>query len=397
MAQNGGPKLSLNERDQRYGVVRENLRERGVDCAIVSGSNLFYLTNGVPGERFGLLPADETPITVFIHGRHLADISPQVVIDGQDWVKDDVRSADDAAPIIAKIKELGLDKGTIGVINGGRGGFGATAGLTYAFYTQLQAGLPDARLVEVGDIFANVRTVKTDAEIAMIDQANRVFDAAVRRIQEVAKPGMLGKEVVQEAIKAMWDAGGDMESTLAFQVGAVPGQNPVKGAFSLEHRIQEGDLGTTTAHAHYGGYGGHSDHMFSFGPPKPLHQQMYEAVCFVRDEVLKTVKPGVTHRDLVDTYTRAVQQTDFRTSPHSQIHQYGIDVPEFPGPSFSVRDEAGGGRGNFTLKSGMIYSISPTLVSKDGEDTMLGGTSLVVTDTGYRELGDRKVELLVCG
>jgi hypothetical protein len=43
----------------------------------------------------------------------------------------------------------------------------------------------------------------------------------------------------------------------------------------------------------------------------------------------------------------------------------------------------------------MIYSISPTLLAPAGDDTLLGGTSLVVTDTGYRELGDRKVEMLI--
>jgi hypothetical protein len=73
------------------------------------------------------------------------------------------------------------------------------------------------------------------------------------------------------------------------------------------------------------------------------------------------------------------------------MHQYGIDVPEFPGPAF----KAPGGPRNFTLAPGMIYSISPTLVAPDSDDTLLGGTSLVVTETGYRELGDRKVELLV--
>ncbi len=54
-----------------------------------------------------------------------------------------------------------------------------------------------------------------------------------------------------------------------------------------------------------------------------------------------------------------------------------------------------GSAGNFTIASGMIYSISPTLLGKGGEGTLLGGTSLVVTENGHRELGDRKVELLV--
>ena len=57
MAQNNqGPKLSLKERDRRYAAIREKLKEQGVDCVIVKDSNLFYLTNGLVGERYGLLP-----------------------------------------------------------------------------------------------------------------------------------------------------------------------------------------------------------------------------------------------------------------------------------------------------------------------------------------------------
>jgi hypothetical protein len=34
-------------------------------------------------------------------------------------------------------------------------------------------------------------------------------------------------------------------------------------------------------------------------------------------------------------------------------------------------------------------------VNRDGPDSLLGGTSLVVTKDGYRDHGDRKVELLI--
>ena len=60
----------------------------------------------------------------------------------------------------------------------------------------------------------------------------------------------------------------------------------------------------------------------------------------VREEVLKQVKPGSTHRDLQAAYEKAVGETGFRISPHSQMHQYGIDVPEFPGPGKRVAPPA---------------------------------------------------------
>ena len=374
------PTISLRERDSRYAAVRERLRERSVDCAVVSKTNLFYLTNGIPGERNGVLPTGDLPIMVAINSRHLADIPASVVAESQDWVKD-VRAGNDASPIIDRIKELRLERGTIGIVESDTG---------QPFYTQLRAALPGASVVDVGDIFLNLRTIKSDEEIAMIEQANRVFDAGIDGVFEAARPGMLGVNVVQEGIRAMWGAGGDLDSTMGFNFGSVPKQNPVLVHLSMSRRIQPGDIGTLTAHAEYKHYAGHSDQEISFGEPKPVHRQMFDAVLHVRDEVLKTVRAGATHSDLQQAYQEACRQTGFRSSPHSQMHQYGIDVPEFPGPAF----KADGPR-NFVLTPGMIYSISPTLVAPDSDDTLLGGTSLVVTENGYRELGDRKVELLV--
>jgi Xaa-Pro aminopeptidase len=217
---------------------------------------------------------------------------------------------------------------------------------------------------------------------------------------------MLGRRVLEEGIRAMWETGGDTHSSFNFHFGAVPKQNPVLMQLCLNQTIQKGDIGTLTAHAEYRHYAGHSDHQISFGEPTSLHKELFSAVLSVRDIVLKTVKEGVTHLDLIQAYQQACQQTGFRSSPHSQTHQYGIDVPEFPGSEFRVADTSkdqlsgrlglGFRGGNFELREGMVYSISPTLLAKDRDDTMLAGTTLVVTKSGYRELGDRKLELTVC-
>src|SRR4029077_13971477 len=127
-------------------------------------------------------------------------------------------------------------------------------------------------------------------EIAMIERANLLFDLAVERIHRVARPGMRGAEVIQEGIKAMWESGGALDSTLGFNFGPVPKQNPILGAICLDRQIQAGDIGTLTAHAEYSHYAGHSDQEISFGDPKPAHKHMFDAVLHVRDEVLKHVK-----------------------------------------------------------------------------------------------------------
>src|SRR5213596_2622297 len=146
-----GPSISLQERDRRYAAVRERLRERGVDAAVLSGTNLFYLPNGLPGERSGVLPTRDEPIMVAINSRHLADIPASVVEESQDWVKD-VRPGNDASPAIDRIKELRLEQGVIGIIE---------SEIRNAFYAQLRSALPGASFVRVDDIFLDLRTIKS--------------------------------------------------------------------------------------------------------------------------------------------------------------------------------------------------------------------------------------------
>jgi Xaa-Pro aminopeptidase len=384
------PPFSLRERDLRYRVLRERLAERGVDAAIVSESNLLYLSNGLPGEMFGLLPTrNDTVFTGVLMWRYLADIPTSIILEAQDWVTD-IRSGRDASPLIERLKELKLESGTVGF----------AGPVSHKIHEQISSALPSIKLTDVSDVFDNVRTIKSEEELAVLDHANRIFDAAVERVRVVCRPGMLGRHVIQEGRKAMWEAGGDLESTFSFNFGKLAAQNPLLAELCLDRRIEAGDIGAMTAHCHFRHYGGHTDQVVVFGEPSAHHAAMFDAVKHVRREVLKHLRAGVTQRELFDAYEKACGETGFDTSPHAQMHQYGIDIPEFPGPQFRLKDSKGGkglgGGGNFTLTSGMVYSISPTLVDGKTGEALLGGGSLAVTDNGYRDLGMvRPVEMVV--
>src|SRR5688500_5253210 len=56
-----GPSISLRERDRRHAAIKAAFRERGVDAAILTGTNLFYVTNGLPGEQIGVFPTADEP------------------------------------------------------------------------------------------------------------------------------------------------------------------------------------------------------------------------------------------------------------------------------------------------------------------------------------------------
>src|SRR5438552_2671305 len=101
-------RLSIPERDRRHAAVRGQLRELGADCAIMDATNLQYLTNGIPGERHGVLPAaDDQPFTVALHDRNFVDLTPEARTEISAWVED-LRPGNEARPLIERIRELHL-------------------------------------------------------------------------------------------------------------------------------------------------------------------------------------------------------------------------------------------------------------------------------------------------
>jgi Xaa-Pro dipeptidase len=373
------------ERDRRYRLLRERLRERGVDCAVVCASNCFYLTNGILGERLALLPTANEPPTVTLHWRNLVDIPPDALHEIQRWVED-LRQGNDASAIVARIRELKLENGVIGL---GLANVLGQGGLSHTFYAELQSAFPSARFVDVSDIFLNTRAIKSDEEVALIEQANRLFDIAIAKVCERVRPGMLGAAFLHEGIRAMWEAGGDLSSTLVASCGPVAIRQHIVQELSLERPIARGDVAILTSLARYGGYAGHSDREIYFGQPSELQREMTEAVRFLSDSVLKQIRPRAKHSDLGAAYRDAIAETGFRPTGATDLHPYGIDVPERP----SYEGAPWNDRSDYQLQTGMVYSISPAVMAPN-DDVMIGGTSVVVTDEGYRTLGDRRIELL---
>jgi Xaa-Pro aminopeptidase len=380
-------RLSVQERDRRYEAIRDQLRDRGADCAIVGATNLLYLTNGIAGERHGLLPTEDLPPTVALHDRNFVDLTDDARAEITSWVED-LRPGNDARPLIERIRELRLERGTIGITDMGIG-FG---GFSHGIYAELQAAFPEVKFIDVTDAFTNVRALKSNEEIAMLEQADDVFQAGIDAVCEMVRPGMLGARAVHEAIRGMWDAGGDLDAMIGFSCWPLPQRNHVLQHLTMSRRIEPGDAGIITGFAKAANYTGHGDQTVFFGQLSPLHEEMFRALEAVRTAILQEVRHGAENAQLTDAYKKACLETGFRVSTQSQIHQYGIEHHEHPGAAFRL---GSGGRDDFMLHAGMVYSICPAITAPDGEDIAIGGASVVVTMTGYRDLGAQRLQPLV--
>jgi Xaa-Pro aminopeptidase len=71
-----------------------------------------------------------------------------------------------------------------------------------------------ARVVDASEILRDVRNIKSEAEIACLEEATRIADAGIRALEATIQPGMTELEVYGELIAAMARAGGEIPAIL---------------------------------------------------------------------------------------------------------------------------------------------------------------------------------------
>jgi Xaa-Pro dipeptidase len=161
------PRLSGSERDRRWALVRGRMQKRGLDAIVLWGwatmwdfytANARYLCPVGGNAEFNVLvfPASGEPtcfvqMPTFVEGWRSA----------QDWVGDiRARGATWADTVAKRITELGLGNGNIGM-DGLAGPLDPDGWLPHSVYVRLKELLPQARLVEIGDMLEQVRAIKS--------------------------------------------------------------------------------------------------------------------------------------------------------------------------------------------------------------------------------------------
>src|SRR5208282_1967008 len=112
------------------------------------------------------------------------------------WIKDvrEYKVMYGHTDVIAQtIRDLGLDGGVIGAELGRE----QYLEISYNDITHLMKVLPKTKFVDAAQIFLDLRSVKSLAEVEMCRQASLIGARALEDFFTVAKPGMTGHEVAR--------------------------------------------------------------------------------------------------------------------------------------------------------------------------------------------------------
>jgi Xaa-Pro dipeptidase len=389
------PQLSIDERDRRYKKVRAEMEKRGIDVLLLPANtgrweqmqgDSRYLTSigGFGTEVFTVFPR-EGEVTAYIFNRAAWWKR------AQNWVQD-VRDGRNrwSENTIERIKELRLERGTIGIC-GLAGLVRAPEGIVpYASVKAIQEAFPEAQIVNVTEMMQEIRAIKSSEEVSFLEHSAAIIEKANEALVQTARPGVSEKELYGTMLHAMLSNGGELPTL--FFLSAGPGLTS-SSFVPTDYRIQKGDRIINEIEAKYGGYAAQAVSPAVVGKPDEEYQTMIDLsrACF--ETVLAGMRPGITFATLFDLYTRTVEAAaagKYAWS-HPMMHARGLgdDGPALMGDKDLAR------LGKIELQPGMTFILKPQVRAAQGKDRASIGDTVTVTETGARRLGKRELKLIV--
>jgi Xaa-Pro dipeptidase len=388
------PKFSDQEYARRYRLVRQAMAGRGLDCLVVYGqvgihgswqANIHYLSNYADTHYYGYLifPLKEEPtllIAIYPHVKHAAMIASVKDVRWGGW-----RIAE---TIVARIKELSGERWNIGIV-------GPSSWWDFSIpvehWNTLRQGLPQARFDFVTRMLDDIRMIKSEEEIRVLERAAEYTDMALEGLVRAIRPGAKDYELVAALRHAYLSKGGFFSFEL---LGSTPMDAPVMPypwKYPLNREVRKGDLVVTEISAAYNFYAGQVIRPIAVGVrPTKVYERLFQVALETHDRVASALRPGNTEKDIVEALA-PIRDAGFEV--HAPvIHGWAQGIGE---PFAGLPEKAGWPVTPVTFKPGMAVMIEPNPVDPDQNRGIFFGNLHVVTETGSRNLQKFPKEFIV--
>jgi Xaa-Pro dipeptidase len=388
------PRLSLSERDRRWTLVREKMAERGLDCIVLWGwptmwdfytANARYLCPVGGNAEFNVLLF---PLT----GEPTCFIYMPTFIDGwrsaQDWVGDiRARKGPWADTVAARIGELGLAKGRIGM-DGLAGPLEPDGWLPHSVYIRLKELLPQASLIDMGDMLERLRAIKSPEEIAILELAAQLGDLMLEACRETARPGIKECEVYARMVEVMLANGGEEPTLFLWACDRHPYQHPFR--VPTTRKLERGDLIICEIHPKIGGYFTHVERTFCLGEPDPKQRAIYDGCVAAYQCGLDLFAPGARISSAMEAVREAIEARGLGMC-ETGIHGHGLASLEYPRYRHHAikADQAALKSIGDAFQPGMVFAFNIDLFDpkwRNGDTGCVFAETIHITESGARRL-----------
>ena len=388
------PRLSLQERDRRWTLVRNTMREKGLDCLLLFGwpsAYDFYTANARYVCPIG--GNSTTHVLVFpLEGEPTSFVGMPTFVGywriAQNWVADvRARSGSWADTVAGQIRKLGLEKANIGM-DGLGGPLIPDGWVPNNLFTRLRELLPHANVVNIDDMLEKIRTIKSAEEMQILDRAARLGDLMLEACRDTARPGVKECEVYARMRHALLANGGEDPTLLLWASDPHPFPHPFN--LPTERRLEKGDLIICEMHPKYGGYCTHVERTYSLGKPDPKYLEIYEGCLAAYRSGLELFGPGRSISKALEAVRKTIEQRGLGIC-EAGIHGHGLGSLEYPRyRHHAIRaDQAAIKAMGDEFHPGMVFAFNIDLFDPkwlNGETGCVFAETIAITETGARRM-----------
>jgi Xaa-Pro aminopeptidase len=356
----------------RLARLRDRLPDAGCDALLLTNLvNIRYLTGFTGSAALLAVLADD--VVLVTDGRYTFQAAEQL----------------DAAGVDARI-EVGALSGqreaiTLACKGAARVGLEAT-NVTWARQRAFAKDwLPDAEVVATEGLVEELRRIKDAGEVARIEAAAAVADAALARVRHRLAEGVTEAQFALELdfeIRRLGASGNSFESIVASGPnGAKPHARP------SDRRIEPGELIVLDFGAMVDGYCSDMTRTLCVGAPaSPMLERMVEVVTESQAEGVAAVRAGVEAAAVDKVCRDIIAEAGWADAfMHSTGHGVGLDIHEAPAVSSTSID---------TLAVGQIVTVEPGVYLPEHGGVRIEDT-VVVTADGCRRLTNAPKDLVL--
>ena len=228
---------------------------------------------------------------------------------------------------------------------------------SYAQVLELMRVLPEAELDDGDALMQAVRLVKSDAEIALMQEASAIAEAVTESAIAAVRPGVREYDVVADAMHTLYRLGGEMAHLATPFVASGEHMSP-PNRFASDKLIREGDLVFIDIGAMYNGYYSDIGRTVICGRPSRRQQEVFSAVYDALGAAREAMRPGNTNDDVADAVRAAGGRGGLEESFLSLFIGHGVGIGANEPPYVG---EALPGDATVELRVGMTMAIEPLI------------------------------------
>jgi Xaa-Pro aminopeptidase len=346
----------------RQAKLEEGLAARGVDAVFFSFTpNLGYVA-GMGHRRRGATesrhPGDWLTGAFYVPGEGFTVVAPRM---DQKWVEPEV----EGRPWVRELRIFGDQEDPTGVGKELVERLGIRSGARIALDDRawvetlvgLQGVLPEARFSKVMDVLAPLRAVKSEAELEIMRESNRIVDEVLAEIVPWLRPGMDEHDLTSEVSRLILKHGGEGTS---FETNIVALKEGVERPFqkagcrTTDMQLMPGGAVSFDFGCTIDGYASDFGRTVFIGAPDPEFLRCHQLIMDAQAAAMRAMKAGeITCQDADRIARGMISEAGYGPHfGHRLGHSIGKDIHETP---WLIEGESA------VLQENMCFTVEPSI------------------------------------